>query len=378
MDKAVRELGDDALILSVKRVGEMIEVRAIKESLASVGARVPDAPVARKPDSMDTRFEDVVFARDAEIRKVDLSEALQIVGKSRAQGERPESPPSDEGLRAATVALQRDIIAAPMPQTDTSTGPDTGADETPDAAQLEAMFRHAQAPRADPALDLGADTRAGVTHEDKVQSAEEHFGSLIGPALSADSRVMEAAAPDEPFWEAEAEQEIADGLVEHAPPDLPDAPMPEALAQDLAQRPDAAEDMPDADLQAPSLASPVRQAPHPTLGYRSIEWLGFPPDILQACSAIAEEDEDLDALAFSCGLLAERLVADTAAAEVVDGDILFVFGPSGAGKTTVAAKLAFESIRSRAIRPALMRMSGDGFVEDGKLRRFAKLLNTQF
>lgn len=367
MDKAVRELGDDALILSVKRVGDMIEVRAIKESLASVGARLPDAPVARRPDPMDTRLEDVVFARDAEIRKVDLSEALQIVGKSRAQGDRPESPPSDEGLRAAMVDLQRDIIAAPVPRTDIA-GPDTSADETPDAAQLEAMFRHAQAPS-----DSGAGMPAGAAQDDKVQSAAEHFDSLTA---SADNWVMEAPAPDE------EERAIADGGVGHAAPDLPDAPLPEVPAYDLAQEPDAAEDVPAADLQAPPLTSAVTPAPqpqpHPTLGYRSIEWLGFPPDILQACSAMAAEDEDLDALALSCGLLAERLVADTAAAEVVDGDILFVFGPSGAGKTTVAAKLAFESIRSRAIRPALLRMSGDGFVEDGKLRRHAKLLNTQF
>jgi flagellar biosynthesis GTPase FlhF len=382
MDKAVRELGDDALILSVKRVGDMIEVRAIKESLASVGTRVPDAPLARKPDSVDARLGDVAFARDAEIRKVDLSEALQIVGKSRAQGERPMSEPSGEGLRAMTVVLQRDIIAAPVPPYEASAGLETVVDDTPDAAQLEAMFRHEHAPSADLARDFRADTLAAPVSEEKVQSAAEHFDSLIVPAVGADNRVMESPAPDK-VWDADAEQGV--GPVEHDAPELTDVPLPEALAHDPVQVPEAAgqdapEDMRAADLQAPPLASSVTQAPqpHPTLGYRGIEWLGFPSDILQTCSAMAEEDEDLDALAFSCGLLAERLVSDTAAAEVVDGDILFVFGPSGAGKTTVAAKLAFESIRSRATRPVLMRMSGDGFVEDGKLRRYAKLLNTQF
>ena len=46
MDKAIRELGDDAMILSVKRVGDFTEVRAIKESLASVANR-PDIPFPR-------------------------------------------------------------------------------------------------------------------------------------------------------------------------------------------------------------------------------------------------------------------------------------------------------------------------------------------
>ena len=377
MDKAVRTLGDDALILSVKRVGDMIEVRAIKESLASVGSRAPDAPVARQPDPMDTRLGDAVFVHDAEIREIDLSEALQIVGKSSERDEKSVSGPSGEELQAATVALHRNIIAASVPQAVTSAGPNTEADETPDAAELETMFRRAQPPRADPAGDHGADPSAGAAQEDKGQSAAEHFGSL---SAGAGSNVMDPAALGTDFGNAELEHAIEDGGVDDTVPDLPDTPLPEALARKPAQRPDTEEELPAADLQAPPLASAVTKAPqpHPTLGYSSIEWLGFPPDILQACSALAAEDEDLDALAFSCGLLAERLVAETAAAEVLGADILFVVGPSGAGKTTVAAKLAFECISSRAMRPALLRMSGDGFVEDGKLRRHAMLLNTQF
>jgi flagellar biosynthesis GTPase FlhF len=375
MDKAVRELGDDALILSVKRVGDMVEVRAIKESLVFVGERVPDAPLARKPNSLDTRLGDASFARDAEIRKVDLSEALQIIGRSRDQGDRPESQPPDASSWAATVTLQDGDIEAPTPLADPSAGADTVSGETPDAAQLEAMFRYRQAPRTEVARDLENDKPADGSHEDAIETAAEHFHSQISPDTSAESKLLEAAALDKALWREETGQRLTD-----AAPDLLDAPLPEYLAQDMAWRSDTAEETFAADSQGPSLASAGTQASEPLLtpGYDSIEWLGFPPDILQACSAMATEDEGLDALAFCCRLLAERLVADKAAAEVVDGDILFVFGPPGAGKTTVTAKLAFESIRSRAIRPTLLRMSGDGFVEDGKLRRHAKLLNTQF
>jgi hypothetical protein len=66
MEKAIRELGEDAMILSVIRKGDVTEVRAIKESLASVSPRTPPP-----------------FPKGAKSKPVSLSDALRSAENKR-------------------------------------------------------------------------------------------------------------------------------------------------------------------------------------------------------------------------------------------------------------------------------------------------------
>ena len=69
MEKAIRELGDDAMILSVKRVGDMTEVRAVKE------VSVVSQPVWENPRSQSLPTEHVTHSSTVLIH-------LSIAGQS--------------------------------------------------------------------------------------------------------------------------------------------------------------------------------------------------------------------------------------------------------------------------------------------------------
>ena len=72
MEKAIRELGDDAMILSVKRVGDTTEVRAMKDTAAQRRIRKP-----------------TTIVKSAGAQQIDLATAMR---QARSRREEPIEP----------------------------------------------------------------------------------------------------------------------------------------------------------------------------------------------------------------------------------------------------------------------------------------------
>jgi flagellar biosynthesis GTPase FlhF len=134
MEKAIRELGDDAMILSVKRVGDVTEVRAVKE------VSVASQPVWENPQSQSLPTE-----------AVDLGAALRRAREQRRTLQQPapfKAAPLPDA-RAQSSGLVEPLVdiefgfsrlgtAYPVDQADLTIA---DPEQIIDAAQLEKMFR---------------------------------------------------------------------------------------------------------------------------------------------------------------------------------------------------------------------------------------------
>jgi flagellar biosynthesis GTPase FlhF len=402
MDNAIRELGSDALILSVKRVGDMVEVRAIKEALASVGARGGrDAPPPPpKPNSATRRSTEEGFAQNAIIKKIDLDEALSLVGKFRAREEQARLKPIEDSQHTVDVLAQSDSLPAPLVHSADPAAIQSSPEYVPDAAELEAMFRQSGSDHASPEFEVITNIQTSSHYsdwaaEDNTQAAAGLQYDTASPSDKAPASLSTAEAHPEWGWSQPAEDDVeADHFTQKSDDALslnPPKPFRKDDEDHTAEQTrdkaafNADQEPPFWDMPAPPVPEPDYESrnrydtPDNTpVAPRGIALPGFPSDIVTACQIRAEKEEGFDALTYACGLLADRLVRGRSPGAGLDGDILFVFGPPGAGKTTIAAKLAFEFIQNHAIRPSLVRLHKESFVEDGKLRRYAKLLNAQF
>lgn len=315
MEKAVRELGEDAMILSVKKIGDVTEVRATRESST-------DQPSwdARLPQSWP-------------------SDAMELGAAMRAARTRRNSPdPAPAPPRRATIA--------PAPAREMGTDVEFStvrmAEEREillDAAQFEALFRQRLAASPDPAPAPLLDQAQPLKRQTQPVETE------TAPALDAQAR-------------------------EAVPWAFDPVPGPEQWEQVPAV---------SAEVAAPPQSFAVSMSEGPPAQRRfSIFDYGFPEDIAQSC-AIAPDLHSLQAQRdHACRLLAERLTSDAETSVVHEDVALFLFGPPGAGKTTLAAQLAFERLRTTAFRPRLVQVSQSGFVISSRLKQYATLLNSEF
>ncbi len=299
MEKAVRELGDDAMILSVKKMGDITEVRATRES-----------NMANQPSWDDSKSQS--WPSDA----MDLGAAMRS-----ARARRNGSDPAPAARPPADLALAR--------------GRNKAKDATRNAGRVA---RPAEEP-------------------DSILDATQ-FEELFRQRL--------AATPD-PEIPAQATPPVASPMAQETAPTGGNIAKP------------AADPLPDAGEWDPRSAVPAAPAPLPASPHRlSIFDYGFPEDIARSC-AIAPDLHNLQAQQdHACRLLAARITDDAESSVVHEDTVLFLFGPPGAGKTTVAAQLAFERLRTTAFHPRLVQVSQKGFVSCGRLQQYATLLNSAF
>jgi flagellar biosynthesis GTPase FlhF len=319
MEKAVRELGDDAMILSVTKMGDVTEVRATRES--DVADQLPWDD--RKPQSWPT---------DA----MDLGAAMRT-----ARARRNGSDPAPTPRRAA------DINAAPLREK----GADMGVTAAPvarpaeepetilDATQFEELFRQRLAETPDDKPEL-------------VSNAAEPVSRQQDPIARETATARDSSAGQTVSW-APDKADSTDNWVEDS-----------ALAAQV----------PAAKQPSATILNETAVAQHRI----SIFDFGFPKDIAQSC-AVAPDLHTLQAQQdHACHLLAARITDDAEISVVHENKALFLFGPPGAGKTTVAAQLAFERLRSTAFQPRLVQVPQKGFVTCGRLQQYATLLNSEF
>ena len=291
MEKAIRELGDDAMILSVKRVGDVTEVRAAKESSIS------SQPLWENPMSQSLPSE-----------AMDLSAAIR---KARTRRNEPEPE----------VGLEFGV------------GPDYASsletDKILNTAQLEGMFHERRAM-----------AKSVATSNANIQPEPAIAQSVLLPADDVQQMVLPP--------------EIGPSNSDHEPT------MPEQLHKHVPQ--------PQLNLQEQNS----------DLKRETIFGYGFPEDIAQICAVAPGLHTHLAQRDHACALLAERLVSDADTSVVYEDTTLFVFGPPGAGKTTVAAQLAFERLQNTAFRPRFVQVAQSGFVTHSQLNGYANLLNSDF
>jgi flagellar biosynthesis GTPase FlhF len=329
MEKAIRELGDDAMILSVKRVGDMTEVRAVKES------SIVNQPVWENPQSQSLPTEAVdlgaALRRAREQRRTLQRPAplqVAILSDARAQSSGFVEPGVDIEIGVSRVGTIYPVDKAHLAISD--------AEQIIDAAQLEKMFRQRL----------------------------EQIPEPVGRPLTGQDAQTPTAAPQV--------TEVVTDMVQpmRVPSDhQPLAPYGTPLQDGTT---DGAYDYPGSSL--PSAGG----AALPDLPRKTIFSYGFPEDIALAC-AVAPDLHTREAQRdHACKMLAQRLTTEGEASVVHEDCTLFVFGPPGGGKTTVAAQLAFERLQSTASRPRFIQLAHDGYIYDARLERYASLLNAEF
>ncbi|MCR9148469.1 MAG: hypothetical protein NXH74_14935 [Rhodobacteraceae bacterium] len=372
MDKAVRELGDDAMILSIRRVGNLTEVRAIKQTVAEVAARTPE-PKPRR------RFEEP-FAKGLSAEPLDLEEALRTVRNRRDHDDDIDDMRQQPDHNAE--------VRRPYQEADRPPRTSAPAMDLPDIAELEQMLN----------------TRASAEETTNAHLMRRETGEPPSPRWSAEQMFQRSDRPDNDM-PALSEDAIREDDRFGARPDTelrpilePWAPAEPEPSYRITESARAWENTPyqplgttrpdplsaQASGYTPGISGPEQfRAPPtaipPTGGTSErIARHGFPEDIARSCAIAPELHSPKAQLDHACKLLAKRLAWPEEASPLHEGGALFIFGPPGAGKTTVAAQIAFERIQTYGVRPLLIKLSRESFVDDGRLEHHGLLLNTVY
>lgn len=363
MDKAVRELGEDAMILSIRRVGNLTEVRAIKQTVAAVTARPPEAKPRR-------RFEEP-FAKGVSAEPLDLEQALRSV-RNRRDHDTDMEDMRQESYESDNLRPQPYPEAA-RPQPLQTSAPDIDPYES---ARLKQML-DTRAPAQETAnanlmRQVPGDPPSALLHSEQMFQRSD----ASDPAMSASSE--ETFRADDRFG----------GLPDTEPP-LPVAPWTPGKSetntpyQSLGttgydpsplQRPNYTNSISGSEKYG---SGPTTSPPTVATSERIMRH-GFPGDIARACAIAPDLHAPKAQLDHACKLLAERLAWPDETSPLHEGGVLFLFGPPGAGKTTVAAQIAFERIQTYGVRPNLTKLSGESFVTDRRLQQHALLLDTMY
>jgi len=372
MDKAVRELGDDAMILSIRRVGNQTEVRAVKQTIAAVTARPPE-PKPRR------RFEEP-FAKGVPAEPLDLEAALRSVRNRRDRDD------DMEDLRQEPYA--NDEVRQPYHDPTRPLQTSEPAMGLSDIAGLEQMLN----------------TRAPIAETTNAHLMRRVMGEPPSSPLSADQMFQRPDWSDDDMPAASEASFDANshlgGLPETEPNPIvapwdPDGSEPPHPSTERARTWENASYQPVGTTQpdpsslhtlghtpgiggSEQFKSPPTAIP-PTAGASErIARHGFPEDIARSCALAPELHSPKAQLDHACKLMAERLAWPEEASPLHECGALFIFGPPGAGKTTVAAQIAFERIQTYGVRPKLTKLSRESFVDDGRLEHHALLLNTAY
>jgi hypothetical protein len=329
MEKAIRELGDDAMILSVKRVGDMTEVRAVKE------VSVASQPVWENPRSQSLPTE-----------AVDLGVALRRAREQRSTLQQPAplqaAPISDARAQSSGVVEPRVDVefgfshvgtVNPVDQADLAI---SDAKQIIDATQFEEMYRQrleqVPAPVGIPLTGRGAQIPTAVPQDNQV------IADMVQP-MSVPS--------------------------DHQPLAPYGGPLQNGVIGGANGQP---------ALSLPSAGGVAL----PDLPRKTIFNYGFPEDIALACAVAPDLHTQEAQRDHACKMLAQRLATEGETSIVHEDCTLFVFGPPGSGKTTIAAQLAFERLQSTASRPQFIQLAQGGYINDTRLERYASLLNAEF
>ena len=328
MEKAIRELGDDAMILSVKRVGDMTEVRAVKE--VSVASQL----VWENPRSQSLPTEAVdlgVALRRAREQRSTLQQPAPLqaarMSDARAQSSGVLEPRVDVEFGFSHVGT-----ADPVDQADLAI---SDAKQIIDATQFEKMYRQrleqVPEPEGIPLTARDAQIPTVVLQDNQV------IADMVQPM-----RVQSDHQPLAPYGGP-----LQNGVIGDA--DEPVLPLPSAGGVIL-----------------------------PDLPRKTIFNYGFPEDIALACAVAPDLHTQEAQRDHACKMLAQRLASEGETSVVHEDCTLFVFGPPGSGKTTIAAQLAFERLQSTASRPRFIQLAHGGYINDTRLEGYASLLNAEF
>jgi hypothetical protein len=329
MEKAIRELGDDAMILSVKRVGNVTEVRAVKE------VSVVNQPVWANLQSQSLPTEAVdlgaVLRRAREQRRtLQQPSPLEATSMSDVRSQSSDVVEPSVGIE---FGFSNVGTVDPVDQADLAI---SYAEKIIDATQFEKMFRQ------------------------HLEQAPEPGGSL----LTGQSAQTPPAAP-----------QVIHGVTDMVQPmGAPSAHQPLALYGDPLQN----GVMSSVYGQPRSSLPSAGEAALPDLPRKTIFSYGFPEDIALSCAMAPDLHTQEAQRDHACKMLAQRLATERETSVVHEDCTLFVFGPPGGGKTTVAAQLAFERLQSTASRPRFVQLAHAGYITDTRLERFASLLNAEF
>ena len=346
MEKAIRELGDDAMILSVKRVGDVTEVRAIKDT--GVPRRI------RKP---------VPAPSNNAVQQVDLATAMR---QARTRREAPVEP----------APINIFLIEG-----DDEQEPSEG--ETPPAPTLEPVIHEplSPAPRG-PKAPL-------VLKKDPARVAEEKPPLVLDEPIMAETPLPKPTAPPQP---PKPKLNTKPALVPEPPEQAEKKPVVLRPYEPHAERAEKAAPPPKPAATAKRILSPyvpksdtrtpatlvTGTAPIAAGGHEELSKYGFPADIVAASASLPSNTNFAAQLGHAATLLAERLTLGPQAPAPLESEIVLVFGPPGSGKTTTTAKIAFHRIQTSQSRPSLFSISKGGLFSDDKLRRHAEFLNTPF
>ena len=345
MEKAIRELGEDAMILSVKRKGDVTEVRAVKESLAAL-PKVNHTPF---PKGLPTRAVSLSEAmRSAENRRKDQNQQIPAPARPSLDyffGEDPIVDPSS----APKSRKQRQPL--PLEKED-----DALFDyDINEATNAEPRFASTQqnAPEAsEPLYQLKKKAAFAETGSDELLNEP---AGIFFKTIRADKTDFHAALS--PIFADEVKQEptldpIFKSVLEplhEAEPVFEEAVAPDPFIGPYVQ--------PSSDVS------------------QILKLNGFSSNMVHRCSNHPDLLDLESSLTFAYQELAAQLSVSSKKPTPLDSEILFIFGPGGAGKTTTAAKLAFARHRDCNIKPSLHTIGPKCFVSDIKLNQFSQLLD---
>lgn len=315
MEKAIRELGKDALILSVKRLGDVTEVRAIKESLASASLRSPTS-----------------FPKGSRAKPISLSDALRSAESKRQEPAKHTSKPQPPAL---DYFFGDDPFIVPTPQPKASQTPEKFTPEPPEKSSFGFDL-----PFDKMLTDQALETREGPD----VENYE---------ALS----YLEETTPEDGFSFPVDEGEITTSTDN-------EADMNFAVEEEKIPAKDTS-------------TTPVQTSQSFPDNAQILQHNGFSSHIVRKCMTRLDLTNLESQVAYACQELAAQLSVSKEKPTPLDSDILFVFGPSGSGKTTTVAKLGFTRKIEANVKPSFYKVSHASFVDDTRLQGFTQLLDSQ-